>query len=356
MNESEKIKIGISLGDINGIGVEVLLKAMLDNRILEFFTPIVYGSSKVTSFHRKMLNIQDFSFNIIPTAEQSNPKRANLINCWQEEVKLEVGQSTEAGGKYARLSLEKATEDLLLNKIQALVTLPINKHNISQAGFEFPGHTEYLQNAAQSGDSMMLMVADNLRIGVVTGHVALKDVAQSITEEKIISKLQILNDTLKKDFRIQKPRIAVLGLNPHAGDLGVIGQEEETVIIPAITKARQKNIFAFGPYAADGFFGKETHLQFDAVLAMYHDQGLIPFKALSFGRGVNFTAGLPFIRTSPGHGTGYDIAGKNEASELSFREALFLAKDIYMRRMEYEELTSNPLKIHKLSKEKGENG
>lgn len=354
MSDHAKLKIGISLGDINGIGIEVLLKTMLDNRILDLCTPIVYGSSKVTSFHRKLLNIQDFSFNIINEASQANPKRANLINCWQEDIKVEIGTSTETAGKYAFLALEKAAEDLKNKKIDALVTLPINKHNVIQAGFQFPGHTEYLQSKAESADSLMLMISNAVRIGVVTGHIPLKDVANTITQEKIAHKLQLLHDCLKMDFRIQKPKIAVLGLNPHAGDNGALGHEEEKTIIPAIAKANHKHLFAFGPYSADGFFGNQTYTKFDAVLAMYHDQGLIPFKSLSFEEGVNYTAGLPFIRTSPGHGTGYDIAGKNLASEVSFREAIYKAIDICKMRKEYNELSVNPLKIHKLSKDRGE--
>jgi 4-hydroxythreonine-4-phosphate dehydrogenase len=355
MSDSEKIKVGISLGDINGIGIEVLLKTMTDNRILDLCTPVVYGSSKVTSFHRKLLNIQDFSFNIINEASEANAKRANLVNCWQEEVKIDIGQSTEVAGKYAFLSLQKATEDLKAGTIQALVTLPINKQNIRQAGFNFAGHTEYLQKQAEGRNSLMLMVSEHLKLGVVTGHIPVKEVAQTITHELILAKLQLMHESLKKDFRLQKPKIAVLGLNPHASDGGVIGNEEQTIIIPAIEKARTANILAFGPYPADGFFGKGIYKQFDGVLAMYHDQGLIPFKALVSGTGVNFTAGLPFVRTSPDHGTAYDIAGKNIASEASFREALYQACDIYNCRTEYYELSSNPLKIHKLSKERGEN-
>lgn len=354
MHEHNKIKIGISIGDINGIGIEVLLKTLIDNRILEHFTPIVYGSSKATSFHRKLLNIQDFSFNLINTPEQANPKRANLINCWQEEVKIELGQSTELAGKYAFLALEKACDDLINKKIQALVTLPINKYNVQQAGFQFPGHTEYLEKKTETNDSLMLMISETLKVGVVTGHIPLKDVAHAITQEKILHKLHLLNETLKKDFFIQKPRIAVLGLNPHAGDQGVIGKEEEQTIIPAIEKAKAKSIFVFGPYSADGFFGNNTYQKFDAVLAMFHDQGLIPFKSLSMEQGVNFTAGLPIIRTSPAHGTGYDIVGKNQASTSSFRQALYLAADIYHHRQEYEEISANPLKINKLSKERGD--
>ncbi len=354
MNDSEKIKIGISIGDINGIGIEVMLKTFLDPRIFELCTPIVYGSSKATSFHRKLLGIQDFSFNIITEVAQTNSKRANLINVWQEEAKIDIGTATDAAGKYAFDSLEKATQDLTSGKIQALVTLPINKHSIQSAGFAFPGHTEYLQSKTEAKDSLMLMVSNELKIGVATGHIPLKDVAHSLHIEKLVHKIGLLSDSLKMDFGIRKPKIAILGLNPHAGDKGAIGLEEEKVIIPAIEKSNHKNNVVFGPYPADGFFGNGTYKQFDAVLAMYHDQGLIPFKSLSFESGTNFTAGLPFVRTSPGHGTGYDIAGKNIASETSFREALYLAIDIVKNRHTFNELTENPLKIHKLSKDKGE--
>ncbi len=354
MSDQNKLKIGVSIGDINGIGIEVLLKTVVDTRITDLCDIIVYGSSKATSFHRKLLGIQDFSFNIINDANQSNPKRANLINCWQDEVKIELGVSTEIAGKYAYIALQKATEDLKLGKIDGLVTLPINKHNVKQAGFEFPGHTEYLQAAAEMKESMMLMVNEQLKVGFVTGHVALKDVAHAITQEKIVHKLSLLNDSLKKDFGVRKPKIAVLGLNPHAGDSGAIGHEEEKTIIPAIEKASQKGLLAFGPYSADGFFGNHKYNQFDAVLAMYHDQGLIPFKSLSYDKGVNYTAGLPFVRTSPAHGTGYDIAGKNIASESSFREAIYKAIDIIRKREEFDEINANPLKIHKLSRDRGE--
>ncbi|MCO4294759.1 4-hydroxythreonine-4-phosphate dehydrogenase PdxA [Solitalea sp. MAHUQ-68] len=344
----KKIKVGISIGDINGIGIEVILKALLDNRILELCTPIVYGSVKITSFHRKALNIQDFSFNIIQNSDQANPKRANLINCWEEEVKIDMGQQTENGGKYAFKSLEAATADLLAGKIDALVTAPINKHNIQQPGFDFPGHTEYLQEKAGSGESLMFLVSEDLRVGVVTGHIPIKEVADSISVEKILAKLRLMNISLKKDFWVEKPKIAVLGLNPHASDNGLIGDEETNIIMPAIEEARKEKIFAFGPYPADGFFGKGLQNQFDAVLAMYHDQGLVAFKALSFGTGVNFTAGLPVVRTSPDHGTGYDIAGKNQANEASFRRAIYMAVDVVRKRWETAELLENPLKVGQL--------
>lgn len=349
---SEKVKVGISIGDVNGIGLEVIIKTLLDNRILEYCTPIVYGHTKVASFHRKALSVSDFSFNVITEASQANPKRANMINCWDEDVKIELGSATEIGGKYAFISLEKALDDLLSGQIDALVTAPINKHNIQNENFQFAGHTEYIQNKTNSTDSLMFLVSEDLRVGVVTGHIPIKDIPVKISREKILSKLSLMNESLKKDFWIQKPKIAVLGLNPHAGDNGLIGEEESEIIIPTIEEANAQGIFAFGPYSADGFFANKTYLKFDAVLAMYHDQGLIPFKQISFHNGVNYTAGLPVVRTSPDHGTGYDIAGKNMASENSFREAVFTAVNIVERRRETEELKSNPLKITKFSKDR----
>ncbi len=349
---SDKLKVGISIGDVNGIGLEVIIKTLIDNRILEYCTPIVYGHTKVASFHRKTLAVSDFSFNVINHASQANPKRANMINCWEEDVKIELGAATETGGKYAFISLEKALDDLLAGNIDALVTAPINKHNIQNDNFQFAGHTEYIQAKTNSPDSLMFLVSEDLRVGVVTGHIPIKEIPEKVTKEKIISKLSLMNESLKKDFWIQKPKIAVLGLNPHAGDNGLMGNEELEVIIPAIEEANAQGIFAFGPYSADGFFANKTYLKFDAVLAMYHDQGLIPFKQISFHNGVNYTAGLPVVRTSPDHGTGYDIAGKNVASESSFREALFTAVNIVERRRESEELKSNPLKITKFSKDR----
>ena len=349
---SEKIKVGISIGDVNGIGLEIILKTLADTGILDYCTPIVYGNTKVASFYRKSLSLHDFSFNVITHPDQANPKRANMINCWEEDVKIEPGQINETGGKYAFLSLDKAVADLTAGDIQALVTAPINKHNIQNDNFNFAGHTEYIQHKTNSTDSLMFLIGEDLKVGVVTGHIPVGEIAKSITKEAIISKLQLMHASLKSDFWIQKPKIAVLGLNPHAGDNGLIGKEELEIIIPAIEEAKEKGIFAFGPYSADGFFANGSHLKFDAVLAMYHDQGLIPFKSITFHTGVNFTAGLPVVRTSPDHGTGYDIAGKNLASETSFREALFLAINIVKRRKELQELTSNPLKITKLSKDR----
>ncbi|EDM37075.1 putative 4-hydroxythreonine-4-phosphate dehydrogenase [Pedobacter sp. BAL39] len=341
---SNKIKIGISIGDINGIGLEVILKTLSESRILDFCTPIVYGHTKVASYHRKALGLSDFNFNVITEAQLANPKKANLINCWEEDVKIELGTATQTGGKYALLSLEKATEDLVKGEIDALVTAPINKHNIQSDQFSFPGHTEYLMERSGSKDVLMFLLSEDIRVGVVTGHIPVSEVSRSITVEKIVKKLQLMNESLKKDFWIEKPKIAVLGLNPHAGDNGLLGTEEAEIIMPAIQQAFDKGIISFGPYPADGFFGKGSYKQFDAVLAMYHDQGLIPFKTIAFGRGVNFSAGLKIVRTSPDHGTGYDIAGKNVADPGSFAEALFAAVHIVRNRKEQEELLRTQLR------------
>lgn len=348
----EKLKIGITVGDINGIGLEVIIKSLLNTSIIDYFTPIVYGNSKVASFHRKAIGVNDFSFQIINSPDQANPKRSNLINCWQDDVKITLGEQNEIGGKYAYLSLEKATEDLLAGHLDALVTAPINKTNIQQEGFQFPGHTEYLQQKSGASDVLMFMVSDELKIGVVTGHIPLKDVASNITKEAIVKKLKMMRDSLKADFWIQKPKIAVLGLNPHAGDSGLLGTEDDEIIRPAIQQANDEGVFCFGPYPADGLFAAEAYTKFDAVLAMYHDQGLIPFKHIASRTGVNFTSGLPFVRTSPDHGTAYDIAGKNVASNDSFLEALFTAVHIVERRREQGELTKNPLGWKRLSRDR----
>ncbi len=347
-----KIKIGISIGDVNGVGLEVIIKTLMDKRVLEYCTPIVYGHTKVASFHRKTMELTEFNFNVISDAAQAHDRRANMINCWEEDVKIDLGMTTDSGGKYAFISLENALNDLLAGNTDALVTAPINKHNIQSDSFQFAGHTEYIQSRTGSADSLMFLVSEDIRVGVVTGHIPVNEVPERISAEKIVSKLNLMNESLKKDFWIQKPKIAVLGLNPHAGDNGLIGKEELEIIIPAIQTANAQGIFAFGPYAADGFFAAHTYAKFDAVLAMYHDQGLIPFKQMAFHNGVNFTAGLPVVRTSPDHGTGYDIAGKNQASENSFREALFTAINIVERRRESKELTANPLKLSKFSKDR----
>jgi 4-hydroxythreonine-4-phosphate dehydrogenase len=349
---SEKLKIGISIGDVNGIGLEVIIKTLVDNRIYDYFTPIVYGHTKVASFHRRSINAGELNFHVINDPSHAQHKKANMINCWEEDVKIELGTINEIGGKYALLSLQRATADLVKGDIDALVTAPINKDNIQSEEFKFPGHTEYLQEMAGAAESLMFLVSDTLRVGVVTGHIPLKNVAETVTGDKILAKLKLMDASLRQDFWIRKPRIAVLGLNPHAGDNGLIGSEEKDTIIPAIEEARANDILAFGPYPADGFFANGTYMQFDAVLAMYHDQGLIPFKQISFESGVNFTAGLNFVRTSPDHGTAYDIAGRNQASEISFREAIFTAAHIVKHRRETAILTENPLIITKLSRDR----
>lgn len=356
--ESEnKLRVGISIGDLNGIGMEVIIKTFLDNRMLEICTPVIYGSTKTASFHKKLLHTGEFNFNIIKEASQANNKKVNLVNCWDEDVKIEIGIPAEIAGRYAFKSLEAATNDLASNKIDVLVTAPINKHTINSAKFPFKGHTEYLANVAGTESYLMILTSENpagskgMNIGTVTGHIALKDVASSISTEKILDKLRVFNKSLLQDFGIIKPKIAVFGLNPHAGDKGLIGTEEQQIIIPAIEKAKAEKILAFGPYSSDAFFGSSAWLSFDGILAMYHDQALIPFKTLFFDEGVNYTAGLPIVRTSPDHGVGYDIAGKNMASEISFRNAVYLACDIYLRRKEYKRTHANPLKLTSVSKE-----
>lgn len=349
---SEKPKVGISIGDVNGIGLEIIIKTLADSKILNYCTPIVYGHIKVASFYKKAIEATELNFNIITDASQALPRRANLLTCWEEEVKIEPGIPNKEAGKYAFASLEKATADLLSGEIAALVTAPINKDTIQSEDFNFPGHTEYLQEKGEAADSLMFLVSDTLRVGVVTGHIPVSHIAPNISTEKILAKIKLMNTSLKQDFWIRKPKIAVLGLNPHAGDNGLLGHEEQDIIIPAIEEARAADILAFGPYPADGFFANGTYLQFDGVLAMYHDQGLIPFKQIAFESGVNFTAGLKFVRTSPDHGTAYDIAGKNQASEISFREALFCAIHIADRRKEGLELAENPLTITKLSRDR----
>lgn len=348
----EKIIVGISQGDINGIGLEVIIKTFLDPQMLEICTPVVFGSMKTASFHRKALNIEDFSFNQIKDISEINHKRANLINVYEEDVNIEFGKQTEAGGTYAFKSLEAAAYALAQGKVHVLVTAPINKENIQSEEFKFPGHTEYLEEKFGDGNSLMFLVSDTLRVAVVTGHIPVTRVAQELSIEKILKKIKTLNQSLIQDFEVRKPKIAVLGLNPHAGDNGVIGNEEKEIIIPAINQLKEEGMLVYGPYPADGFFGNEAYKNFDAVLAMYHDQGLVPFKTIAFNSGVNFTAGLPVIRTSPDHGTAYDIAGKNIASEDSFRKAVYTAIDIYRARKMFKITNANPLKINPIKRER----
>ena len=344
VDKEKRVRIGITHGDMNGIGYEIIIKTLQDQRLMELYTITVYGSSKVASYHRKVLNINDFNFNVVRKADQAHPRRPNVVNIHDEEIKIDLGKSTEIAGELALLSLEAACDDLQKNNIDVVVTAPINKKNIQSPGFAFPGHTEYFARKFNSENYLMLMINNFLRIGVVTGHIPISGVKEALTEILILGKIQVMAQSLMRDFGIVKPRIAVLGLNPHAGDGGLLGTEEETIIRPAIDKAYDQNILAFGPYPADGFFGAANFRNFDGILAMYHDQGMIPFKLMSFDEGVNFTAGLSIVRTSPGHGTAYDLAGKNEASPEAFRNALYLAGDIFLHRLEYDELHANQMK------------
>lgn len=350
--ENNPIRIGITIGDINGIGPEVIIKALKDARILSDCTPIIYGSTKTMSYHKKALNEEEFTYQSCKTAEDASPKKINIVNVWNDEIKFELGSITETGGKYAYLSLEKATEDLATNKIDILVTAPISKEAIIKAGFQFPGHTEYLAHLSGVDEALMVMVSPNLKVALVTSHIALKDVSKALTKEKVYAKIKVLENSLKKDFGIIRPKIAVLGLNPHAGENGKMGTEESEAISPAIQQAKNENILAFGPYPADGFFGSNLLNQFDGILAMYHDQGLTAFKALAFDEGVNYTAGLPIVRTSPDHGTAFDIAGKNKASGQSFRSAIYLAMDVYRNRQFIKEINANPLQEQKRTEDK----
>ena len=344
--EENKITIGITHGDINGIGYEVILKLLSEPRITEICTPVIYGSPKVASYHRKALNMESFAFNVITNAEDANPKRINIVNCVDEEVKVELGKSTEIAGEAAFLALERASDDCKKGLIDAIVTAPINKHNIRSDKFKFAGHTEYFREKFAVGNeqALMLMAADSLKIGLVTTHIPISEIPKQITKENVRRKIQDFEKCLIRDFGILKPRIAVLGLNPHAGDNGVIGTEETEIIGPAIKELQEQSILCYGPYPSDGFFGSENYRSYDGILAMYHDQGLIPFKTLAMENGVNFSACLPIIRTSPDHGTAYDIAGQNKASEVSMREALYMAIDIFKNRQLYAQIRSNPLK------------
>lgn len=344
-NESNKIRVGITHGDFNGIGYEIIMKTFQDARMLEMFTPVIYGSSKIASYYRKTFDMAELNFNLIKKAEYANPKRVNIVNCYENEVKIEVGKQSAIAGELAFYALEKAIEDLNKHKIDVVVTAPINKYSIQSDKFNFKGHTEYFAGKYNTKDYLMLMIGNKLRIGTITGHIPLREVPKFITTDLILDKIRVMNKTLQMDFGITRPKIAVLGLNPHAGDEGLIGKEEIEIIRPAIQKAFDEKILTFGPYPADGFFGSSNFSTFDGILAMYHDQGMLPFKALSFEDGVNFTAGLPIIRTSPAHGTAFDIAGKNLASPDSFRQAIFEAIDIFNRREIYKGLIKNPLPV-----------
>ena len=343
MDKSEKIKLGISIGDFNGIGIEIILKSFLDKRMLDFCTPIIFGSTKLITNYKKNTNI-NVLFNGIKQVDKAIQGKINIVNLWKEDIDVELGKPTKQSGKYAFLSLEAATEALNNGSIDVLVTAPINKDNIQSENFKFPGHTEYLESKIE-GDSLMILMTNKIRIGLITGHIPVSKISENITPDLIKQKVAILYTALKQDFAIQKPKIAILGLNPHCGDHGVIGLEDDEIIKPTILEIQDEGKLVYGPYAADSFFGSENYKNFDAILAMYHDQGLTPFKTLSFGEGVNYTAGLAKIRTSPDHGTAYELAGKGQASINSFKEAVFSAIQIFRTREEYKSLTENTLKI-----------
>ncbi|MFW5773080.1 MAG: 4-hydroxythreonine-4-phosphate dehydrogenase PdxA [Tangfeifania sp.] len=353
---TDTIKVGISHGDINGISYEVIMKTLLDPRIMEMCIPIIYGSPKVAAYHRKALNINNLSLNHVRTPQEAGPNRAHVLNCIDDNMRVELGKSTPVAGEASYMALERATSDLKEGLIDVLVTAPINKDNIQSKKFNFPGHTEFLARAFESKDYLMLMVSETMKVGLATTHLPISEIPNYITKETILSKLRIIAHSMQQDFAITRPRIAVLGLNPHAGDNGLLGKEEIDVIIPAIEQAKKEGIIALGPYPADGFFGSDDYRKFDAILAMYHDQGLVPFKLSSFERGVNYTAGLPVIRTSPAHGTAYSLAGENKASPDSFRQALFLAIDIYKNRQIHKEITKNPLKKYDIMSNQEDEG
>ncbi len=348
----QKPIIGITNGDVNGIGLEIILKTLSDTRIMEFCTPVIYSSARVVSFHRKACNLGSLNYAQSTSLDNLQPNTINIINCWEEEVAVQLGIDNAVGGKYAFKSLNACTFDWVEQKIQGMVTAPINKHNMPADEFKYKGHTEYLASKTD-GEPLMIMCSDELKVGLVSGHVPVSEIAGKVKKDLILKKLQSLKESLQKDFGIDKPKIAVLGLNPHNGDNGLIGSDETNEVIPAINDAKTKNIIAFGPFSADGFFGGHQYAKYDAVLAMYHDQGLVPFKTIAFNSGVNFTAGLPFVRTSPDHGPAYDLAGRNMASEDSFRSALFMCIDIWRRRKGYAERHANPVKHKELEKERG---
>ena len=344
MHQTNKPVIGVTCGDLNGIGIELIIKVFSDNRILELCSPVIFASNKVINFYRKSLPEFNFNWQNIKELDRLNTKQINIYNCWEEDVQVQPGQLNETGGKYAVRSLLAATAALKKNDINGMVTAPIHKKNVQSAEFNYTGHTPFLKNYFAAGEVVMILFANDFRVALLTEHIPVSEVTANISKDLILKKLNILNESLRKDFGIDKPKIAVLGLNPHAGDEGLIGKEEESIIKPAIKEAKQNNILVTGPFSADGFFARHYHTRFDAVLAMYHDQGLVPFKTLVAGEGVNYTAGLPVVRTSPDHGTAFDIAGKGKADESSLRSAVFECIDIINRRREFEHNHKNPLK------------
>ena len=344
MSKEKKLRIGITHGDINGIGCEVILKALSDTRMLELFTPVIYSSPKVIAYYRKALGLNNLNTQSARSAEEAHDERINVVNCINDEIRVEMGKSTPQGGEAALASLQMAVNEIKSGLLDALVTAPVNKYNIQSDKFRFAGHTEYLQSEFGSNHVLMLMVSDSLRMGILTSHTPLAEVPALITQAKLTSTLRLLNRTMLEDFNINRPRIAVLSLNPHAGDNGLLGAEEQTIIIPAIERVKNDGILAFGPYPSDGFFGSDNYRKYDVILAMYHDQGMTAFKTLCFSQGVNYTAGLPIVRTSPAHGTAYDLAGKDVASPESFRQAIYMACDIAANRKQYHALKANAMK------------
>jgi len=339
------VKIGISCGDINGIGLEVIMKTFSDNRLLQDCTPILYCSAKAATLYRKLVNVNDFSFHLIKDPSEAGNKFLNIINCYDEEIRIDFGKEQASSGKLALHSINAAITDLKEGKIDAIVTAPINKHAMQSEEFKFPGHTEYFTSSFEAKESLMVLISENLRVATLTGHLPLSKVASAVTQGRIIEKTKIFQRSLQIDFGVRKPRIALLGLNPHAGDGGVIGDDEQKTILPAIEKLKEEGFLVMGPFGADGFFASGNFKNYDGIIAMYHDQGLIPFKTLAFETGINFTAGLPIVRTSPDHGTAYDIAGKYIASESSFRSSVYAAIDIFCNREANKILSQNPLKI-----------
>lgn len=349
----DKPIVGITAGDINGIGLEVLIKVFSDVRMLDMCTPVIFSSGKAVNFYRKSTVTENpFNYTSINNFEQLNPKQVNVFNCWEEEVNIQPGTLNETGGKYAVRSLTVATQCLKDGDIDVIVTAPIHKNNTQSAEFPFTGHTPFLKESFGAKDVVMMLYSGNFRVALITEHIPVAEVAAHLSVEKIVSKIQLVKQTLVQDFGVDKPKIAVLGLNPHAGDDGLIGKEEQTIITPAIQALRDGGVLAFGPYSADGFFARSHYREFDAVVAMYHDQGLIPFKTIAANSGVNYTCGLPVIRTSPDHGVAFDIAGKNLADPDSMREAIFEALDIFDQRKAYKANTANPVKKHRLTAER----
>lgn len=349
MKKNDKIIVGISCGDINGIGIEVVLKSFEDNRMFDFCTPVLFSNAKIVSVHEKLLSSRKINAVTVNNLDKLVSNKLNIFNAFKDSFKVELGKETAEGGKSAFISLQKATEALQQKKIDVLVTAPINKNNIQSDKFNFKGHTEYLESQFE-GDSLMILMTDEIKIGLITGHIPIHKVAETITPELITKKVNLMHTSLVQDFGISKPKIAVLGLNPHCGDNGVIGEEDDKMIRPTLNKIQERGKIVYGPYSADSFFGSESYKKFDGVLAMYHDQGLAPFKTMSFGNGVNFTAGLNAVRTSPDHGTAYEIAGKNKANASSFREAVYKGISIYKTRQQYLELSKNKLVAKKPTK------